>query len=161
MSKCNHISWLELVEGKAGLLLAYRSCVSQVIGELSNSSTQFSQTVFFMGCWLKNQTLCQLCGGNYCDQHCHQWTINLRLDNQTFQSAHSWIFADTNPICQSIPPSFESPRICHQQNLPVQWPETEYALHDLVIARLLFLFTDVLCIFADNLGGLKGVQKYL
>ena len=162
MLKCDHISWLELVKGKAGLLLAYGSCISQVISELSNPSTQFPQTVFFMGCWLKNQALHQLCGSNYCNQHCHQQTINLCLDNQTFQSAHPWIFADTDLTCWSIPPLFESPRICHQQeNITVQWPETEYVLHDLVIARLLFLFTDVLCIFADNLGGLKGVQKYL
>ena len=162
MSKCDHISWLELVEGKAGPLLAYGSRVSQVISELSNPSTQFPQTVFFMGRRSKNQALRQLCGSNYRDQHRHQRTINLRLDNQTFQSAHPRIFADTDPTCRSIPPPFESPRVCHQQeNIPVQWPKTEYAPHDLIITRLLFLFTDVLCIFADDLGGLKGVQKYL
>ena len=62
MAKCDHISWLELVEGEAGPLLAYGSRMSQVIGELSKPSAQFPQIVFFMGRQLKNRALRQLCG---------------------------------------------------------------------------------------------------
>jgi len=162
MAKCDHISWLELVEGEAGPLLAYGSRMSQVIGELSKPSVQFPQIVFFMGRQLKNRALRQLCGNNYRNQNRHHRTINLRLDNQSFLLDHPRIFADADPSCRSISPPFVSPRICHQQeNLPVQWPKSRHEPHDLIIARLLFLFTDVVCVFADDLGGLKGVQEYL
>jgi hypothetical protein len=36
-----------------------------------------------------------------------------------------------------------------------------YRLHDLVMCRLLFLFVDVVCIFADDLGGLDAVKSIL
>lgn len=136
--------------------------MSQVIGELSKPSAQFPQIVFFMGHQLKNRALRQLCGNNYRNQNRHHRTINLWLDNQSFLSDHPWIFADADLSCRSISPPFVSPRICHQQeNLPVQWPKSRHEPHDLIIARLLFLFTDVVCVFADDLGGLKGVQEYL
>lgn len=162
MAKCDHISWLGLVEGKAGPLLAYGSRMNQVIGELSKPSVQFPQIVFFMGRQLKNCALRQLYGNNYHNQNRHHRTINLRLDDQPFLSDHPQIFADADPSCRSISHPFVSPRICHQQDdLPVQWPKSRRGSHDLIIARLLFLLTDVSCIFVDDLGGLKGVQEYL
>lgn len=53
-----------------------------------------------------------------------------------------------------------TPESCHQKKLlPIR--SVPYLPHDLLLSRLLFLFVDVICIFADDLGGLGAVEDML
>jgi hypothetical protein len=162
MTKCDHLEWVEMVEGKPAPLLAYNSRFARVVGELSQPSAQFPDVVFLMGRRLKDKALRQLCRSGYRGQHRHQQSVNLRADNRTLRSQHPRLFADSDPTCRALSPAFESPQICHpHENIPVEWPSTEYTPHDLILVRLLFLFVDVLCIFADDVGGLDVVKGLL
>ncbi|KAF4216686.1 hypothetical protein CNMCM8980_002411 [Aspergillus fumigatiaffinis] len=162
MAKCEHISWIELSEGGGAPQLVYGSRVSRLVSELPDPSAQLPQVVFFMGRRLKDRALRELCGGNYRDQHCHQRCVNLRSDNRTLRSLQPRFFADCDPTRRSQPPALEVLHVCHpDQTFPLDISPTEHSLYDLVLARLLFLFVDVLCIFADDLGGLEGVRERL
>lgn len=162
MAKCEHISWIELSEGGGAPQLVYGSRVSRLVSELPDPSAQLPQVVFFMGRRLKDRALRELCGGNYRDQHRHQRCVNLRSDNRTLRSLQPRFFADCDPTRRSQPPAPEVLHVCHpDQTFPLDISLTEHSLYDLVLARLLFLFVDVLCIFADDLGGLEGVRERL
>lgn len=162
MAKCEHISWIELSEGGGAPQLVYGSRVSRLVSELPDPSAQLPQVVFFMGRRLKDRALRELCGGNYRDQHRHQRCVNLRSDNRTLRSLQPRFFADCDPTRRSQPPAPEVLHVCHpDQTFPLDISPTEHSLYDLVLARLLFLFVDVLCIFADDLGGLEGVRERL
>ncbi|KAL5696107.1 hypothetical protein EMGR_006627 [Emarellia grisea] len=131
-------------------------------GRPLDPSAQLPQVVFFMGRRLKDRALRELCGGNYRDQHRHQRCVNLRSDNRTLRSLQPRFFADCDPTRRSQPPAPEVLHVCHpDQTFPLDISLTEHSLYDLVLARLLFLFVDVLCIFADDLGGLEGVRERL
>ncbi len=106
MSKCDHIAWLELVEGKAGPLLAYGSRFARVVGELQEPSKQFPQVIFFMGRKEKNAALRRLCRNNYRGHHSQ--TINLRTDNSTIKSDYPRLFADCDPTYQVPSPAIDS-----------------------------------------------------
>ncbi|KAH2084173.1 hypothetical protein KXX03_002649 [Aspergillus fumigatus] len=131
-------------------------------GAVDTQHDPLPQVVFFMGRRLKDRALRELCGGNYRDQHRHQRCVNLRSDNRTLRSLQPRFFADCDPTRRSQPPAPEVLHVCHpDQTFPLDISPTEHSLYDLVLARLLFLFVDVLCIFADDLGGLEGVREWL
>ena len=162
MSKCKHIAWLELVEGKAGPLLSYGSRLSQLTRELDNPSAQFPSIIFLIGGPLKDRALRHLCRSSYSHQYPKQGSINLRTDTRTKRSQYPRWFADCDPTCWQLQPLFERPPTCHRhEKIFVEWPSNEYEPYDIILARLLFLFTDVVCIFADDIGGLDAVRKLL
>ncbi|KAA8642588.1 patatin-like phospholipase family protein [Aspergillus tanneri] len=161
MSKCEHTFWLELAAGKAVPQLVYGSRLARLVNELPKPSAQLPQLIFFMGRRQKNQALRQLCSSNYRGQSRHQGSINIRSDNRTLHSLQPRFFADCDPTCRSLLAAFGNLRVCHpEQVFPVELP-TEHSLLDLMLSRLLFLFVDVLCIFADDVGGLEGVRELL
>ena len=161
MSKCEHISWIEPQAGKAAPQLVYGCRLARLVGELPDPSTQLPQVVFFIGRREKNLALRQLCHSNYRGHHRYR-TINLRSDNRTSHSSQPRFFADWDPTYRSLPPAFESPRICHLEKvLPLELSQTECSVFDFILSRLLFLFVDVLCVFADDVGGLESVRELL
>ncbi|KAL2866173.1 patatin-like phospholipase family protein [Aspergillus lucknowensis] len=162
MAKCDHISWVKFTEEKATPQLVYGSRFAQVIAELPDPSTQLPQVVFCLGRRLKDQALRELCGSNYRGQHRLQRCINLRSDNRTLHSLQPRFFADCDPTREPLPASPESMAICHLEQVHgIDLAKSTDSLYDLVLARLLFLYVDVLCIFADDMGGLEGVRERL
>ncbi|PYI07374.1 FabD/lysophospholipase-like protein [Aspergillus sclerotiicarbonarius CBS 121057] len=162
MTKCEHQYWVELTQGEAAPQLTYGFQLAQLVGELPDPATQLPQVIFFMGRRLKDQALRHICGHNYRGQSRHHQHINIRSDNRTWRSAQPRIFADCNPTHRALLPGFTSPHICHREQIfPIDVSQTEYSLHDIVLARLLFLFVDVLCTFADDIGGLGAVRELL
>lgn len=161
MAKCDHISWVKLAEGPTAQLV-YGSRFARVVAELPDPSTQLPQVVFCLGRRSKDQALKELCGGNYRGQHRLQRCINLRSDNRTLHSLQPRFFADCDPTCQPRLASSENISICHpDQAHPIDLPSTAHSLYDLLLSRLLFLHVDVLCVFADDMGGLEGVRERL
>jgi hypothetical protein len=55
------------------------------------------------------------------------------------------------------------PQICHPERIyPIEsLDESEDDFRNLILGRLLFLFTDVICLFADDLGGVNSVCELL
>ncbi|KAE8148505.1 FabD/lysophospholipase-like protein [Aspergillus avenaceus] len=162
MAKCEHKSWIELTKDKAVPQLTSGSRLGRLVGELPDSSAQTPQVVFFMGRNLKDQALRQLCRSNYRGQPRHRRSINLRSDNRTLHTQQPRFFADCDPTNHVLPDAMDSPSHCHEERvLPLELSTEQYTPHDLIMARLLFLVVDVICIFADDVGGLDGVRQLL
>ncbi|KAH8424214.1 patatin-like phospholipase family protein [Aspergillus melleus] len=161
MTKCEHSFWLELSHEMAVPQVVYGSRLARLVNELPQPSVQLPQVVFFMGHHQKNKALRQLCSSNYRGQGRNAPSVNIRSDNRTLQSLQPRFFADCDP-CRSLLSTHESLRNCHEEKIyPVELRSTEYSLQDIIIARLVFLFTDVVCIFADDVGGFEGTRKLL
>ncbi|EER44423.1 conserved hypothetical protein [Histoplasma capsulatum H143] len=161
MAHCDHVSWLELVEGNGGPFVSYGWRFAQVIQEMHAPEKQFPQLIFFIGRRQKNTALHQLCKSKYRPSDKRD-AINLRADRNSVRSSHPRIFADWDPGRRGILPAFNSPKVCHRkEDIPVNWPTTSWQPHDLILARLAFLFCDVICIFADDIGGLEATISLL
>ncbi|EDN03778.1 predicted protein [Histoplasma mississippiense (nom. inval.)] len=88
--------------------------------------------------------------------------VNLQADNISLQSTYPRIFADCDPTCRAAIHTPSSSQLCHRhESVPVQWPHSSFDPFHLILARLLFLFCDVVCIFADDVGGLEAVRSLL
>ncbi|KAL2367582.1 hypothetical protein RJZ57_008055 [Blastomyces gilchristii] len=163
MPQCNHISWLELVDGEAGPLLETGWRMARVMAEMDRPSEQFPQLIFLLGGKTKDGALRQLCRTNHRRSRFRQrHAVNLQADNISIQSTYPRIFADCNPMCRAAIHTPSSSQLCHRhESVPVQWPDSSFDPFHLILARLLFLFCDVICIFADDVGGLEAVRSLL
>ena len=162
MSRCEHTSWLEFIEDEGGPQLAYGWRFQRVIEELPRPTEQYPQITLLVGKRQKRTALGQLCE-NREGRHHRKSPINLRADNRSIRSTNPRFFADCDPELREILPAINSPKFCHrQENLAVNWPRsTPWKYYDLVLTRLLFLFVDVICVFADDLGGLDAAKGLL
>ncbi|KAF3492114.1 uncharacterized protein GIQ15_01631 [Arthroderma uncinatum] len=83
--------------------------------------------------------------------------VNLRVDSRTQSSGHPVLFADCDPhACHldtvDLCPSLRS----------IPWATArDRDVQDIFLTRLVFLFTDVVCLFAEDLGGMDGVKTLL
>ncbi|KAL3428780.1 FabD/lysophospholipase-like protein [Aspergillus tetrazonus] len=156
---CPHNSWLELYNSNGASHVAYGSRLKQLTRELPQPLSVFPQLVFLMGRRQKDRALRQLCRSKYRKR---EKGISLRSDNRTLHCLHPRFFADCDPTCRELPERRETIPNCH--------PETVFTLEscpdknlfqDVILTKLLFLFTDVVCIFADDVGGLDSVCQLL
>jgi len=161
MAKCDHLAWLELLEGKGGPLLSHGWRLSQIFRDLPKPTEQTPQITLFLGRTLKDKALRALCDSNFRHQR-RQRGINIRADNRTLHSLQPRLFADSDPTTLTLQPAYSSPRICHRDEvIPINQLPLDYSLYDLVFARLLFMFVEVICIFAEDVGGLDEVYRML
>ncbi|KAL3469016.1 FabD/lysophospholipase-like protein [Aspergillus californicus] len=131
----------------------------QLIREIPEPSSAFPQLVFLMGRGLKDQALRQLCASSYRKK---QRGINLCSDTNTLNSLRPRFFADCNPLSHELSQASDLVVNCHaERDFEIEPNLDQYPCQDLILARLLFLFTDVICIFADDVGGLDGVRQLL
>ncbi|KAL4899393.1 hypothetical protein BDW74DRAFT_189395 [Aspergillus multicolor] len=156
---CLHTPWLELYSSNGVSHVAYGSRLKQLVGELPQPSSVFPQLVFLMGRRQKDRALRQLCRSKYRKT---AKGIGLRSDTRTLHCLHPRFFADCDPTSRELPERREAISNCH--------PETVFTLEsyldkdlcqDVILTKLLFLFTDVVCIFADDVGGVDGACQLL
>jgi len=160
MASCEHIAWLQTANTKE---LQFRDGrrMKQVVQEMPNPVAQYPSLIFFIGQKAKNIALRELFPYNNIKRGHRDGFANLRIDNATIQSDQPIWFADSDPLLRSTPTSAAA--TCHEsKTYPVRWkPSPEYSMFDIVHARLLFLFTDVICIFADDFDGLEQIAERL
>ncbi|KKZ60140.1 hypothetical protein EMCG_05062 [[Emmonsia] crescens] len=164
MVKCDHVAWLELIEGDAGPHLIYGWRLACLLKELEAPGEQHPQVTFFIGWKRKNEALRQFCNGQFRPRNRHQSNaINLHLDPASVTSQHSQFFADWDCTRWDILPAVNSPKTCHcEEIISVNWPHRALSdPYDLIIARLLFQFCDVVCIFVDDIGGAEKTCSLL
>lgn len=162
MARCEHSFLLEVAVGQAAPQLVYGCRLARLASELSEPSTQLPQIIFFAGHRLKNQALRQVCHSNYRGHSRHQRCINIRMDNRTLRSLQPRFFVDCDPTGDFTSQAFGSPRICHPEKVfPLDTSFQGRYLQDLILSRLIFPFIDVLCIFAEDIGGLGAARNLL
>ena len=157
MSHCLHTSWLQVAAGDS-LSLCDGGRLDRLLHSLSDPASQKPSLNFFIGGESKDIILPQL------------FTLKkgvigygnaLRADLSSCSSKNPIWVAESDPSLQTLEPrKFLK---CHKStSYPIKWKvESCQYLWNIIHARLFFIFTDVICIFADDLGGLEGVIKYL
>ncbi|KAK3167631.1 hypothetical protein OEA41_010758 [Lepraria neglecta] len=128
---------------------------------MASPDKQFPSMIFFVGRQSKDAALREIFPNNNIRRGNRDGVVNLRLDSSTFSSDTPLLFADGDPRAH-IPPRLGG-ATCHKdRTLPLAWSATQdqSVLHS-VYARLVAIFSDVVCIFAEDLGGLDGVARFL
>ena len=162
MDSCHHNNWLSAA-GSKDVSLRDENRLDQILTEMTNPEFQFPSLLFFLGRKTKDQAIRQLFTHNKIGKKRHDGFATLRGDNSTLGADYPILFADTDHhISTETVVQQENPR-CHEISLhPIHWLlSSRHKLHTVIYTRLFFLFTDVVCIFADNVGGLNSVADIL
>ena len=128
---------------------------------MTNPDKQYPSTIFFIGVKSKDVALRQLFPHNNVRRGCLDGVVNLRLDSSTMSSEYPLLFADGDPQKQ-IPDKLGTMR-CHENTTVPLISRSFTQLNNIqcLYARLVALFSDVVCIFAEDLGGLRGTARFL
>lgn len=160
MALINSVSWLDLA-GEQEFCLQYFNRTSRVIQEMTSPEYQYPSLIFFLGRKSKDVACREIFPHNNFRRGPSKGFINLRLDSTTISSDLPLLFADSDPWA-AIPRRIGISTTQEALTLPIAWnPPPKQSIKDLIYARLIFLFSDVVCIFADDLGGLEAVARYL
>ena len=149
MAVCEHISWLDVSE-RDQITLLDSGVWSRVSRYLVDPDNQRPSLIFLVGRKAKASALRDLFPFNNIKRGPKDGMASLRVDNATLSTTFPLLFADSDPFAVSLPAL--SVVGCHTTTqFPTQWtiPATE-SLFDIIHARLFFLFSDVLCLFADD-----------
>ena len=159
MTICKHLEWLQVAGGKE-VAIINSGRLTRIVGELTNPTAQRPSVLFFIGQKAKSQALRELFP-NHIKKGRHDGVATLRVDNTSLYSDYPVLFADSDPST-SVTSKLETS--CHEtESFPVRWatsmtvPDVSNILH----ARILLPFSDVLCIFADDFPDLNSIVNRL
>ena len=157
---CSHVGWFRL-SGKEQAYLHYANRTNNVIQEMANPDKQYPSMILLIGGKSKDIALRQLFPNNNIRRGRTDSIIDLRSDSATVRSDFPVLFADANPSASKAIRIGDFP--CHQNDtFLLNWkaPKSEN-VHHALFARLVALFSDVICIFADDFGSLREVALFL
>ena len=160
MAVCEHIAWLRL-SGHNDLFLHDGQRFQCLLQEINSPDTQFPSLVLFLGKRQMATALREVFTQNNFRKTRKESFLDLRVDTTTTTSDYPLFFADGD-LDYAIPPRVEDPP-CHETRvLPLEW-STPFGIHPLFLlySRLVFPFTDVICLFAEDYGGLERLATIL
>ena len=166
MVSCLHQQWLRAQRDENGFVLHYSNRIGNIANSFPRPAKQYPSLIFFIGKQSKSQALQALFPENSIS-NCRKYGIaNICAEPTTTQDDHPLLLADSSPDFAQT--NLRGKTVCHEtKKYQVAWPDdgsgpiTEQGLANLLHARLLSLFIDVLCIFAADCGGLDGVAEKL
>jgi hypothetical protein len=164
---CAHQYWLRVHQAETGVALQYTNRLLHISTTLPDPAKQRPSLLFFIGKQLKGRALRALFPGNTVS-NCRKYGIaNICVHSKTRDDDYPTLIADSSPDYLQVKLRGDKDT-CHETfTHPVTWLVDENGrpkqqdLADHVLARLLPLFIDVLCIFAQDCGGLDGVVEML
>lgn len=149
--------WLYLVRHAAGTFVHHSRSLTLIREQLITPHLQFPTSALFLGRRRKDAALHYLFPDNQMSSRFP--SVRLRLDNRTLFSERPILVADVDPV---LTPQDPGPHDHEGEEIAIHWePSGGMHLRDILLARLLFMFMDVVCIFADDIGGLDAVHKTL
>lgn len=161
MPSDRNISWLNITGKQNELHLQYLYRTSPVVNYMTHLEKQYLSTIFFIRKISKNSALSILFPYNNVQWKCKRGTINLHLDSTTVNSKTPLLFCESNPD-YSISELINTKILKEVFTLPILFKfSSYYSLFNLIYTRLIFLSSDILYIFTDNLGELEKVTQYL
>lgn len=167
MALCSHQQWLRVHQEDPGFVLQYGSRLHHIAASLPRPAQQYPSLAFFVGKQFKTRALRALFPGNTIT-NCRKYGVaNTCLHSPTRGDNYPVLLADSCPDYTQL--SLRRGKdACHEViNHPVSWQNDENSqsnhqdLASHTLERLLTLFMDVLCIFAQDCGGLDGVSERL
>jgi hypothetical protein len=142
--------WLDVATvGAGGCAILESACLKYLVEGLPNPTKQNPQLWVFLGAAQKNKHLHELFPTNAFTR-ADSGTIRLRGDEATAGSDTPILFADGDPWNASVLPDSSLARGDRRYNLDYHVGAPTDIIHGLY-SRVLFLFADIVCIFADDL----------
>ena len=160
MNSCDHISWLHIC-GRNDVIIHHGDRVARVFQDLTDVRAQYPSVVCFLGRKQKLIAMREIFPHNNFRRSHRAGFVNLRLDSATLKSDFPLLLLDSDPL-SPMPQSISSPACHGEEILPTTWPaEWGHRAKTTFYGRLVFLFCDVICIFAEDFGGLTEVAEFL
>ena len=167
MTLCPHTQWVDLagIENSTEWFITYGQRLHTVLDDLPSPETQYPTTFFFLGKRAKVIALKSIFSNNNTTRRKGHGIATLHLDTATAGSTYPVLFADCYPgaDCTNQLGKWNG---CHdtRRYRINQGDEELFKLKELVDkihTRLLFNFVDVICIFAEDLGGDNATAEHL
>jgi len=156
---CDHVAWLRLA-GTENLSISYSNRFKRLIHDLPSPHIQCPSLVLFLGNKLMETGLRELYPRNNLKRGRQDGILNLRIDTSSVATEYPIFFADGNPY-HHIPHRLEDSKCHENESLMLDWSSSSSSALHMLYARLFCLFSDVICIFADDFGGLGCVAELL
>lgn len=163
MPSCAHVQWVGLDGFAPEWSLLEFDRLEAIINDLSDPQYQFPSLLYFIGKKSKSIALKGLYPENNPSRRKPHGIANLHLDLNSAQSQRPIIFADCtiktghgSPECRNF---------CHEQKRHfihrTDANVNTLSMISYIQLNLLFPFTQVVCVFADDFGGNEGCTHYL
>jgi hypothetical protein len=160
MRQKGHTSWLDVGVAEDGTYtIRDHNRLEDIIRELKAPDSQYPLLSVFLGGSTKDSALQALFSQNNIRRARAAASIYLRYDTLSAESTAPILFADGNlELARSSP----DPTIQRTFETQISWNAA--SARDvlwIVYARLVFLFADIICIFADDFPNLSDVAQFL
>lgn len=162
MQHTKDIGWLDIGTGEGGrFMLVDRGRMAHIVAELAEPESQHPALCVFLGGGRKDAALQQLYPQNNIKRHNSNTQIRLRYDVASWGSPRPILFADGDPG-RSPRSSYTNTEKEDGHKHLISWDCLSIEIALLVLwSRLVFLFADIVCIFADDFPDLRHVAKLL
>lgn len=165
MASCVHQQWLRLDQDEHGFQLLYGHRLENISLSLPRPAKQYPTLILFFGRESKARALRAVFPGNGVSSCRSTGLANVCLDPSTVNADHPLLIADCDTRPMQVDQRRESS--CHETTTrPIAWPDdggppTRQDVADCIQTRLLSLLAGVVCIFAQDCGGLDKVEEQL
>ena len=153
-------SWLDIGVGEnKTFIIRDHGQLGHILSELPDPGHQYPKLLVFLGDRIKDIALQKLFPNNNIRRSRPTASIGLRIDNSSVRLKEPCLFVDGgvgpwNPIPCQVQAGV--------RDYPIAWRATSAeAAIQLIYTRLVFLFADVICIFADDFLSIQSVAQFL
>jgi len=164
MASCSHVQWLRLHQEHTAFTLQNGNRLYNITQSLPRPLKQYPSFLFFLGGGSKSIALRNLYPETRISSYRHYGIANICIDPKTTDDDYPLIVADGCQEGATRATNSQTEYKCHKTtSYLLEWSENNYgtpqrqSIINLINARLLSLFIDVVCIFAEDYGGLAGV----
>lgn len=162
MAECANFEWFDLAGTEDRWTLTDLGRLQCITTSLPDPERQYPSLLFFVGKNLKSMMLQDLHASNRVTRRGAHGIANLLVDPDTRALSHPLLVADCTPEAPCASPRDPWYR-CHETHRhPVCGDRVSQAtMISRIHANLLFPFTHVVCVFADDLGGNRACAWYI
>jgi hypothetical protein len=168
MAPCTHVQWLRLVQDQGTVSIHHAGRLQNIANSLPRPSKQYPSTLLFVGKASKSAALRGIYRKSRISNYRNYGIANICLDPKTTDDTYPVLIANASPDGTAGTNPSSTGEKCHETTChSLDWSSNMDAtpcrqdLMDIIQARLLAMFVDVICIFADDCGGLPGVVAKL
>lgn len=162
MAECTNLEWFDLAGSEDHWTLTDLGRLQCITNSLPNPEQQCPSLLVFVGKQLKSTLLQDVYAGNHVTRRKTHGIANLLIDLDTRTLSSPILFADCTPEAPCTNPR-DPWYACHETHRHTICGErmSQTALVSRTHVNLLFPFTHVVCVFADDLGGNRACAAYI
>ncbi|KAL4745858.1 patatin-like phospholipase family protein [Aspergillus foveolatus] len=160
MSQMDEIRWLDIEKQKdQGFMLNDYGRLKRVLAELVAPESQYPALCAFIGNKAKDSGLRQLYPQNNIKRHHSKAAVRLRRDIRSCDSSRPCLIVDGDLTCNNQSPA---PNYTTAEGHSITWEAfSKEAVIQAAWARLVFSFSDIVCIFVADFPSLTHVADFL